>query len=171
MPGPVPKGLMTGVIGLPPPVRSPLPAQGPRTDPFLSIPSGIPPVPANIRLHHLTRQHVFGLFCSLRVPAGTLDAHFRALLCYSPHISGKHKIKYTHASLKMRRLQICKRLVLFSLVRTRRFELRTSCLSSKRSKPTELCPQKDCKDRQKNWRTQIFLHQFTITSSKNWNSR
>ena len=35
----------------------------------------------------------------------------------------------------------------FCFVRTRRFELRTSCLSSKRSKPTELCPQKDCKDR------------------------
>ncbi len=42
-------------------------------------------------------------------------------------------------------------------VRTRRFELRTSCLSSKRSKPTELCPQMDCKDRLNYLILQIFL--------------
>ena len=35
----------------------------------------------------------------------------------------------------------------FIFVICTRFELVTSCLSSKRSKPTELNPRKDCKDK------------------------
>ena len=55
----------------------------------------------------------------------------------------------------------------FFLVRTRRFELRTSCLSSKRSKPTELCPQKDCKDKQKDSMCKIFYQSFVCCFRNN----